>query len=332
MPLTRRQFLVGASAAVIGTSAAKILLSPDTDDDPQLLPTGTRHPVFVGRAASYSDDLVRVLREGTRALGGLDLRNKTVLLKPNFVEFHPDRPVNTSIPVIAAAIEWARALGAKEIIVGEGPGHRRDMDEILDDTSLREALRDHRTPFVDLNHDEIGRVPLRTRFMDVDALYFAKTVLRADVVVSLPRMKTHHWTGVTLALKNLFGTIPGVKYGWPKNFLHFHGIPRSVADIACAVRPGFCIVDGIVGMEGNGPIHGTPRPAGVLVLGANPVAVDATCTRIMDLRPEGVEYLRLLHGRLGSVREDEIEQRGATVAAVRTPFDVIAPFACLRRS
>ncbi|MBI5369131.1 MAG: DUF362 domain-containing protein [Planctomycetes bacterium] len=340
MSISRRRLLVGAGAAALAASAAsaaRLLLSPDAAPDPAAQtpargPAAAPSPVFVGRAASYGDDLVRLLLDGTRALGGLDLKGKSVLLKPNFVEYDPARPVNTSIPVIVAAIEWARALGAREVIVGEGPGHRRDLDEILAETALRDALREHRCPFVDLNHDEIAAVPLRSHFMGVNQLFFSKTVLRADLVVSLPRLKTHHWTGVTLACKNLFGTVPGVKYGWPKNFLHHHGIHQSVADIANTLRPGFAIVDGIVGMEGNGPIHGSARAAGVLVLGPDPVAVDATATRVMDLLPEGVEYLRLLDGRLGALAEAAIEQRGETIAAVRTPFTVLDSFGHLRRS
>ena len=83
-------------------------------------------------------------------------------------------------------------------------------------------------------------------------------------------MKTHHWAGVTLAMKNLFGVMPGVYYGWPKNVLHYAGIPGSILDINAAVRPHLAIVDGIVGMEGDGPIMGTPRHAGLLVMGTNP--------------------------------------------------------------
>ena len=82
---------------------------------------------------------------------------------------------------------------------------------------------------------------------------------RADLVVSLPKLKTHHWAGVTLAMKNLFGVMPGVAYGWPKNVLHHAGIPGSILDINAAVKPALAIVDGIVGMEGDGPIMGTPK-------------------------------------------------------------------------
>ena len=123
----------------------------------------------------------------------------------------------------------------------------------------------------------------RTRASRLKELYLPKTVRGVDFLVSMPKLKTHHWAGVTLSLKNMFGTVPGACYGWPKNVLHWAGIDRAILDINAAVRPDFAIVDGIVGMEGNGPIQGTRKPAEVLILGDDPVAVDSTCARVMGL-------------------------------------------------
>ena len=113
---------------------------------------------------------------------------------------------------------------------------------------------------MDLNHDEVFRTPNRLRFTAMTHLALPATLRRADILVSMPKMKTHHWVGVTLAMKNLFGVMPGIAYGWPKNVLHQAGIPGSIVDINAAVHPHLAIVDGIVGMEGDGPIMGTPRP------------------------------------------------------------------------
>jgi uncharacterized protein (DUF362 family) len=146
----------------------------------------------------------------------------------------------------------------------------------------------------------------------------------------MPKLKTHHWAGVTLSLKNMFGIVPGSCYGWPKNVLHWAGIDKSILDINAALRPDFAIVDGIVGMEGNGPIQGTPKPCGVLVLGDDPVAVDATCCRVMGLRPEKVKYLNAAGTLLGHVDAAKIQQLGETVASVRTPFAVLDEFKELR--
>jgi uncharacterized protein (DUF362 family) len=112
-------------------------------------------------------------------------------------------------------------------------------------------------------------------------------------------------------------------YGWPKNVLHWHGIPQSILDINAAVRPHLAIVDGIVGMEGDGPIMGTPKPARCLIVGRDLAAVDATATRVMGLEPRGVEYLIGASGRLGAIQEHNICQRGESIGQARTKFNVL---------
>jgi uncharacterized protein (DUF362 family) len=138
-------------------------------------------------------------------------------------------------------------------------------------------------------------------------------------------MKTHHWAGATLAMKNLFGLVPGSLYGWPKNKLHQLGIDRSVAALYRQFPRSFAIVDGIVGMEGNGPVQGRPRHCGALVMGADLAAVDATCCRIMGIEPEKIGYLRLASAQ-GHIRPERIEQRAETISSVFTPFDLIPEF------
>jgi uncharacterized protein (DUF362 family) len=124
-------------------------------------------------------------------------------------------------------------------------------------------------------------------------------------------------------MKNLFGIMPGLCYGWPKNVLHHQGIAASIVDIATTVRPDLAIVDGIVGMEGDGPIMGTPRRSGLLILGTNLPAVDATAARLIGLEPSRIEYLALASGRLGPIAEGHIAQRGEPVAALRQRYELI---------
>src|SRR5204862_7899949 len=124
-------------------------------------------------------------------------------------------------------------------------------------------------------------------------LSLAKTIATADVVISLQKLKTHHWAGATLSLKNLFGTLPGICYGWPKNELHWRGIDNSIVDIALTRTPDLAIVDGIIGMEGDGPLNGVPKALGALIMGCDPLAVDATCCRLMRLTAERIAYLVL---------------------------------------
>ena len=296
-----------------------------------LVPSFTRPPsrVAICRAPDYGVDLSRLLYE-TLSEFDLPVEGKTVLLKPNFVEPDPQNVINTHPAVVGAAFEAFLRLGAKCVIVAEGPGHERDTEAIVETIRLRDYIGPLPGKFVDLNVDEVERVALKTRASKLKELYLPKTVLRADFVVSLPKLKTHHWAGVTLSLKNMFGIVPGNCYGWPKNDLHWAGLTRSILDINGTVRPDFAIVDGIVGMEGNGPIQGMAKPCGVLVVGDDPVAVDATCTRIMGLAPERIDYLSNAGLLLGHLKEENIRQLGESVASVKTPFAVLHEFRRLR--
>jgi uncharacterized protein (DUF362 family) len=131
----------------------------------------------------------------------------------------------------------------------------------------------------------------------------------------------------TLSLKNLFGTLPGACYGWPKNELHWRGIDNSIVDIALTRTPDLAIVDGIVGMEGDGPLNGTPVDMGVVVMGTDLVAVDATCCRLMQLEPAKVGYLVMgARKKLGHLDEGRVRQLGETIAQRRRPFDTVEHF------
>jgi len=131
---------------------------------------------------------------------------------------------------------------------------------------------------------------------------------------------------MTCSLKNLFGVVPGAVYGWPKNILHFQGIENSILDLAATVRPGLAIVDAVVGMEGDGPIMGTARRVGCVVIGRDPVAVDATSARIIGLRPEALPYLERASAFLGNLAEDRVMQRGEPLTRFATSFEVLPSF------
>jgi uncharacterized protein (DUF362 family) len=298
---------------------------------PSLIPPFSRPPsrVAIRHSLNYESDLAAVLFETLREFD-LPVRGKTVLLKPNFVGSDPLGMVNTHPAVVYAARESFLRLGAASVLVGEGPALERDTQAVIESVSIREYLNPLSEIFVDLNVDDVALVPLRTHASRLKELYLPKTVLGADFLVSLPKMKTHHWAGVTLSLKNMFGVVPGSCYGWPKNLLHWAGINRAILDINAAVRPDFAIVDGIIGMEGNGPIQGQAKQCGLLVAGNDPVAVDATCARIMGLLPEKIDYLARAATLLGHIQPDRIQQIGESVSNTRKPFSVLPAFDSLR--
>jgi uncharacterized protein (DUF362 family) len=300
--------------------------------DIALVPSFQRPPsrVAIRRATTYEQDLAAMICETLREFD-LRVKDKTVLLKPNLVGLDPLGVMNTHPCVIAAARESFLRLGAAQVLIGDGPAMDRDTEAIIESVRLREFAGPLARTFVDLNVDDVKRVALSTRASRLKELFLPKTVLGVDFLVSMPKLKTHHWAGVTLSLKNMFGIVPGSCYGWPKNVLHWAGIDSSILDINAAARPDFAIVDGILGMEGNGPIQGTPKPCGVLVLGDDPVAVDATCCRVMGLRPEKVKYLDAAGTMLGHLDPEKIQQLGETIGSVRTPFAVLDAFERLRQ-
>ena len=93
------------------------------------------------------------------------------------------------------------------------------------------------------------------------------------------------WAGITLSIRNLCGVVIGATYGWPKNILHWKGIQESILDLCATIPVHFVIADGIVAMEGNGPLNGTARSLGKIVIADDPVAADATCARLMGFEP-----------------------------------------------
>ena len=315
--MRRRSFLTAAGAA----AAAGLALKSARDHDEAAL----RADVFVARAASYTEDLEQILRSGLRelGLGPAVFKGKSVLLKPNLVEpSRTDPQINTHPAVVRAAAEvfrrwqaarssWPKARGTAAIRstfstsrAWAGAGR---VEARIRRPQSRRCLHRAQQP---------GLHPAAR----ADA---AGNPARADLIVSMPKMKTHHWAGVTLALKNLFGVMPGICYGWPKNVLHHAGIPESILDIAATVRPHLAIVDGIIGMEGDGPIMGTPKASGVLVMGTNLPAVDATCARLMGIDPWRVAYLAGASGRLGPIAQAHITQRGESIAPLVQPYQLL---------
>jgi uncharacterized protein (DUF362 family) len=295
--------------------------------DDFLLPA--RSAIGLFPATNYAADLSDVIFRGLEILRPA-VAGKRVFLKPNMVEYERGTPINTDPMVVAGAAQAFLRAGAREIVVGEGPGHRRDIEYLVTATGLYDRLVDLKIRFVDLNHDDFAVRPLRSRFTGLDSLALPVELLRSDFIVSLPKLKTHHWAGMTASMKNFFGVVPGAVYGWPKNVLHYHGISKSILDLVATVRPHFTIVDAITCMEGDGPIMGRARPLGCLVMGADLVAVDATCARMIGLDPEKMEYLGRASEYLGNIAENRIEQRGESPDRYRTVFDVVEHIKPLR--
>lgn len=287
--------------------------------------TAPQAEVFIARNQRYDGNLAQTIRDGLLASGlsQKQFQGKSVLLKPNMVEPKRQIPYMTTHPaVVVAASEVFRNWGAT-VQVGEAPGHVRDTEMALLGSGIGEAISDAGVEFADLNYEQVGWRKNLGKVSKLKGIYFPQSILEADYVVSMPKMKTHHWVGITCSMKNLYGTLPGIKYGWPKNVLHHNGIPQTVVDINATLPAKIAIVDGIDCMEGDGPILGSEKHMGLILVGKNLPAVDATAARIMGLVPERVSYLQLAEDRLGPLAENRIEQRGETWQSVMDPFKIL---------
>jgi uncharacterized protein (DUF362 family) len=284
---------------------------------------GQRASVFIAKAGSYNSDLVSTVVGGLQELGitRRQIRGKRVLLKPNLVETAIGKShINTHPALVVAAAEVFRRLDARDVVVAEAAGHRRDSWMVVDESGMGRALAEAGITFIDLNHDDVTAIPNAGGWTPLEQLFLPKTVTSSDIVVSMPKLKTHHWVGMTCAMKNLFGVMPGIVYGWPKNVLHWAGISKSILDINATVCPSLAIVDGIIGMEGDGPIMGTPKSAGTIVMGSNLTAVDAVCARLMGLDSRQLRYLAGASGELGPIYAHNIMQHGESIEALQTCF------------
>jgi uncharacterized protein (DUF362 family) len=319
--LTRREALAvaaGAGAMALAGCGKKVRLPP------------AAARVAIIRAPAYNQSIYDTMRRLLREQVG-DVKGRTILLKPNLVEFEPESSINTNPILVHAVYEAFREMGAAKVRIAEGPGHRRNTLDLAEAAGYFALVPNFEDNFVDLNLDDVTRVRPRRQFSRMEKIYLPNHALGADLLVSIAKMKTHHWVGATLSMKNLFGVVPSGIYGWPKNVLHWAGIEECIADLHAAFPRQFAIVDGIVGMEGNGPIQGVPKHAGVLVAGRDPVAVDATCCRIMKIDPSKIGYIRLASGGAeGSIAESNIRQIGESIQSVATPFELIHQLQKLR--
>jgi uncharacterized protein (DUF362 family) len=308
---TRREFLrTAAVGGIVGTSGGALLLSQFKNTT----------ETFIAKASNYNVDFSSIIYQGLAELGikKEEIKGKSVLLKPNLVEVHAKADhINTHPLVVRGAVEAFLRLGAAKVFVGEGQGHVRDSLLVYEESGMADILYEDKIPFLDLNCGPVSTVKNCGRFSELKTLSFPQIFNKIDFIVSMAKMKTHHWAGVTLSMKNIFGVMPGIVYGWPKNVLHQVGIERAILDINATIKPHFAIIDGVVGMEGDGPIMGDPRQAGILVMGRNLAAADLTATRTMGIDPLKIPYLNAA-AKLFKV--DEVKQRGNEIYDVRVNF------------
>ena len=244
--------------------------------------------VSIVRCEDYSHAREAV-REAIELIGGLDpiiFPGARVLLKPNLLAAEPpDNAVTTHPAIVSAMCELVLEAGGVPV-VGDGAGitHPGITDEALDMSGIREAAQKAGAEVLSFETSgyEVVNVPYASHFSQ---LYLAKPVRYADLVISLPKLKTHELTLFTGAVKNMFGGIP-LKLRKEAHLLGKKNLfSEAVVDIYSARVPHLALMDGVVGMEGNGPARGTPVNVGVLMASYDCVSLDVVASKLIGLDP-----------------------------------------------
>lgn len=202
---------------------------------------------------------------------------------------------------------------ANEIIVVEGNGYMANAEENYEKSGMNAICEAQDVPFINLSKDIL--VPLKGNFKSLHNMEVPKTILKADFFVNLPVMKTHSLTTVTLSMKNLLGIIPRRKSVYhPK-------ITETITDVIKVRKPDLNIMDGIVGMEGNGPVDGRSKRMDLVLASEDALAMDLVCCKIMRVNPVSVEHLmRAGYYGLGESNWKNIEVVGETIENVWNRF------------
>ena len=259
------------------------------------------------------------VRKAIELAGGLtDIvpHGGTVLIKPNLVDTQPPDTGTTTDPRVCKSIAMlVREIGAKPIIA-ESSSVGIDTEKAFETTGYAK-LRDEGFEVIDLKKEKTIKVAV-PRGKSLKEVPLPEIAVEADAIISVPRMKTHAQTMVTLALKNMKGLLTDT---YKRKFHLDFGLYQGVADLNTVVKPALSVVDGIIAQEGLGPQSGTPIEMDLIIAGKDPVAVDAVTSVIMGFAPRESGIIDEAAKRgIGTAELEEIEIVGESIASVQRRF------------
>lgn len=292
--------------------------------------------VYLKSGLSYTD--TQALAEAVEAVFALSDHAKAlgpdtkVLLKPNLLAKHtPDHAVTTHPAVVTAVIRALKKRGVTQITLADSSGGvytEASMKGIYKTSGLAAVCE---AEGVSLWTGTTSG-PRKTDGRLVREFNLLTPVLESDFIIDLPKLKTHVMTGLTCAVKNLFGCIPGLqKAEFHMRFPDREPFGQMLCDLYGAVKPQLIIVDGIIGMEGDGPAGGQPRGMGLLLGGEDGFAVDLAAAKIIGIDPGKVPYLAagMQRGLCAAAFDDALLAPGASALEPEKNFALPGSFAPL---
>ena len=245
-----------------------------------------------------------------------------VVLKPNYVEpMMPDTGVTTDPRVIEAVIAWLQEeIGARDITVAESTWERARTQRAFDMVGLPQMAERRGVRLLNLYDDEHVAVDIPDA-LSLAQVVLPKTVLEADCLISIPKLKCHSMAYITLGIKNLMGAV------FPEKEIMHRKLHERLCDLASVLRAKLTVIDGLIGCERH-ESSGSPVQTDAIVAGADPVATDAVGAMVMGIDPRRVKHLRLCSRRgLGEHRPDHIELVGTPLDQVRKRYRRPAAYA-----
>ena len=253
--------------------------------------------VSIVRCSDYSNKSVLTAVKGAiDLLGGMDAfiePGDRVLLKPNLLSAkRPENAVTTHPSVVKAIIQLVRDAGGVPM-VGDSPSIG-SLLRVASKAGISDVVREMNCRLVDFDDAVEAKGTHQGVFTSLEV---PRAVMDSDLLINLPKLKTHGMTTMTLSVKNLFGCIPGTKkIQWHlRAGVNRHYFAQMLVDLYGIIRPRLNVVDAVVGMEGDGPSGGDPRKIGLIFAGSDGIAVDSTICKALGLPPHD-----LLTNRLGS--------------------------------
>ncbi|MEM2935312.1 MAG: DUF362 domain-containing protein, partial [Candidatus Thermoplasmatota archaeon] len=245
-----------------------------------------------------------------------DLKGK-ILIKPNLtLDVAKQRRACTNPEVIEAIIDAIRS-GGGQAYVGESSMVGCDTMKAYEKSGLKEVCERKKVKFIDFNRCEPLKIKIDGEFLK--EIVVAKEILDFDKIISVPVMKTHVLTGVTLAMKNM----KGLQYRNEKIKLHEKGIKMlhvGIVDINVSFKPYLSVIDASYAQEGEGPVAGNVRKMDLIIASRDIVSADAIACRVMGINPYEIYHIkRAEERRLGKIRDVEI--KGEKLREVREKFE-----------
>jgi uncharacterized protein (DUF362 family)/ferredoxin len=283
--------------------------------------------VAIVRCPTYDTAVLdRAVAEAVELAEMPDVRGKTVLLKPNILSASPpEKAISTRGELLASFARLLKSRGAARIMAGESPAFQSPKTAARR-SGIAAACEDEGVEWIDFSTEAVYECPEGKR---VKRFAFASALKEADLLVSLPKLKTHRLMRYTGAIKNLFGLVPGLgKSGFHLRFPGAADFGSMLVDIALASKPAFCLMDAVVSMEGDGPANGRPVETGLVFASRDPLALDWIAASVIGYDPFELAYLVDAASRGAWISgPDDIEVRGLAISEARPDsFELLPPY------